>query len=58
VVNGVPMAPESDLNELVPAQSAKEGDVIFVVPRGTSGKLRITYADGSTEIPLPPESPR
>jgi|GEM_PF-2719575 len=53
IVDGVPMAPKSDLNELVAAQSAKEGDVIFVVPRGTTGgKLKITYADGSTEIPL------
>lgn len=59
IVNGVPMAPESGLNELVPAQSAKEGDVIFVVPRGTpGGKLKITYADGSTEIPLALGSPR
>jgi LEA14-like dessication related protein len=59
IVNGVPIAPESTLNEVVPAQSAKEGDVIFVVPRGTTdGKLKITYADESTEIPLALESPR
>ena len=53
VVNDVPMAPENTLNEIVPAQSGKEGEVIFVVPRGTAGgKLKISYSDGSTEIPL------
>ena len=47
IVNGVPMAPESNLNEVVPAQSAKEGDVIFVVPRGTTGgNLKITKPIG------------
>lgn len=59
IVNGVPMAPESNLNEVVPAQSAKEGDVIFVVPRETTGaNLKITYGDDSTEIPLALGSPR
>ncbi len=59
IVNGVPMAPESNLNELVPAQSAKEGNVIFVVPRGTTnGKLKISFGDSSTEIPLDLASPR
>jgi hypothetical protein len=58
IVNGVPMAPGSDLNEVVHAQSAKEGDVIFVLPHGTAGgNLKITYADDSTEIPLALESP-
>jgi hypothetical protein len=59
ILDGVPMAPEGGLNELVPAQSAKEGDVLFVIPRGTTGaKLKITYADDSTEIPLVLKSPR
>jgi hypothetical protein len=59
IVDGVPMAPESNLNELVPAQSAKEGDVLFVVPRGTAGgKLKITHLDRSTEIPLALGAPR
>ena len=53
------MAPESNLNEVVPAQSAKEGDVICVVPRETTGgNLKITYGDDSTEIPLALGSPR
>ena len=59
IVDGVPMAPEGGLNELVAAQSAKEGDVMFVIPRGTtSAKLKITYTDDSTEIPLILKSPR
>lgn len=53
IVNGVPMAPESGLNELVRAESAEEGDVLFVMPQGTFAvTLRITHADESTEIPL------
>jgi len=59
IVDGVPMAPEGGLNELVAAQSAKEGVVMFVIPRGTtSAKLKITYTDDSTEIPLILKSPR
>jgi hypothetical protein len=58
IVNGVPMAPESDLDEVVHAQSAKEGNVIFVLAHGTAGgNLKITYADDSTEIPLALQSP-
>lgn len=53
IVNGVPMAPESGLNELVEVDAAKEGDVKFAVPRGTvAGRLKIRYGDTSTEIPL------
>ncbi len=53
VVDGVPKAPESDLNELVSAQSAKDGEVLFTIPHGSAGaKLKISYADKSTEIAL------
>jgi hypothetical protein len=53
LVDGVPVAPEGGLNELVPGDAAKEGEVIFPIPRGTaSGTLRITYYDNSTDIPL------
>jgi hypothetical protein len=53
LLNGVPMAPESGLNELVRAESAQEGDVLFVIPHGTTeGTLRITHADETTEVPL------
>ena len=59
IVNGVPAAPESELNELVPGHSAKEGDVMFVIPRGTAeAKLKIIYNDDATEIPLELQSTR
>jgi hypothetical protein len=59
LLNGVPMAPESELNELVRAESAGEGDVLFVIPHGTTdGALKITYEDESTEIPLALGPPR
>jgi hypothetical protein len=42
-VNGVPMAPDSGLNELVSAESAQGGTVLFVIPHGTTdGTLKIT----------------
>jgi hypothetical protein len=47
------MAPDGGLNELVPARSAKEGRVKFVIPRGSpDGKLEISYGDDRPEIPL------
>jgi hypothetical protein len=53
IVGGVPIAPESALNELVRAESAQEGDVLFFIPHGAAdGTLKITYGDESTEIPL------
>jgi len=59
MLDGVPTAPNSDLNELVPARSAKEGAVSFVLPRGTaSAKLEISYADEKTLIPLALAGPR
>jgi len=59
IVDGVPLAPEGGLNELVPGQSAKEGDVMFGIPRGTTAAtLKITYIDQSTEIPLNLKAPR
>jgi hypothetical protein len=59
IVDGVPRAPEGGLNELVPGQAAKEGDVLFVIPHGTRrATLKITYGDDSTEIPLHLNSPK
>ena len=53
LVDGVPTAPESGLNELVAGEAAKEGEVIFPVARGTAAAtLKITYYGDSTEIPL------
>jgi hypothetical protein len=59
IVDGVPMAPVGALNDLVPGQSSKEGDVLYVVPRGTPGvTLKITESNASTEIPLNLKSPQ
>src|SRR5262245_35744880 len=53
ILDGVPRAPESGLNELVAGESAKDGDVFFVIPRGTTAvQLRIGIGDKHTEIPL------
>ena len=58
VVNDLPTAPEGTLNELVPAQSAKDGEVVFIVPRGTTaGRLKIEHLNLSTEIPLAFKAP-
>jgi hypothetical protein len=59
MLDGVPMAPQSDLNELVPARSAKEGAVLFVLPRATANaKLEISYGNEQTLIPLALGAPR
>jgi hypothetical protein len=53
LVDTIPRAPDSNLNKLVPAQAAEEGEVTFVVPRAaTAVQLRITYGDEETVIPL------
>lgn len=52
-VDGAPMAPSSELNELVASNSAKEADLSFIVPRtAQAATLKILHADQSTEIPL------
>ena len=52
-VDGVPKAPVSNLNKLVPAQSAEEGVVEFVIPAATQAVvLQVRQADESTEIPV------
>lgn len=59
ILDGAPMAPESNLNELVAARSAKDGTVMFVIPRGTASvNLQIDYADQQTLIPLTLAAPR
>ena len=53
VIDDVPQAPSGSLNEVVDGNAAKEGEVMFVVPRTTStAKLRIQAADEKTDIPL------
>ncbi len=36
-VDGVPTAPESDLDELLRARSAKQGAALFAIPNGAAG---------------------
>jgi hypothetical protein len=53
IVDDAVMAPDNDLDELVPGQSTKEGEVVFVLARGaTAAKLKITHGGDGTEIPL------
>jgi hypothetical protein len=53
LVDGVPRAPISNLNELVPSRSAKEGDVVFVIPEATKSTVLQVWSRGeSTEIPI------
>lgn len=59
MLDGVPTAPESNLNELVPARSAKEGAVLFALPRGTAAvTLEISYGNEQTLIPLALAGPK
>ncbi len=53
LVDDVPRAPTSGLNELVEAQSAKEGDVVFEVPTTENQVvLQISSGDETTKIPF------
>jgi hypothetical protein len=54
VVDGVPRSPANALNELVAAQSAKEGEIVFAVPKtARSLSLKIGNPGRETaEIPL------
>jgi hypothetical protein len=56
LIDGVPRAPDSTLNELVPGGSAKDGDISFEVPDGTQTlALRIVHHDGynvTADVPL------
>lgn len=59
IVDGVPIAPEGGLNELVPGQSAKEGNILFMIPRGLAGAtLTIAHGGERTDIPLALTPPR
>ena len=50
-VDGIPSAPVGNLNKLVPAQSAAEGVVEFVIPAAAQAVvLLVRPADESTEI--------
>jgi hypothetical protein len=58
LVDGVPRAPTSGLNEIVDGQSAKEGDVVFEVPTGENRVVLQISAptpsgtDETTELPF------
>jgi hypothetical protein len=53
IVDNVPRAPTNSLNEVVPADSGKDGDVIFEVPAGTKDVvLQISAGDEKSRIPL------
>jgi hypothetical protein len=53
VMDGVPRAPDNVLDEVVAAESAKDGEVVFALPRGAAGvRLVMSLGDESTEVPL------
>jgi hypothetical protein len=52
IVDDVPLAPDNLLDELVAANSAKEGEVVFEVPIATTHVvLQISSGDEKTQIP-------
>jgi hypothetical protein len=53
LVDSVPRAPTNSLDEVVPADSAKNGDVIFEVPAGTKDVvLQINSGDEKSRLPF------
>ena len=53
-IDGVPQAPSNSLNEVLEAQSAKEGDIIFTIPANAQQAILNIGDPGqaSTQIPL------
>lgn len=54
LIDGTPLAPVSNLNEVVDAQSAKEGEIAFTIPAGTKQVILKIGDPGqaSTQIPF------
>lgn len=53
LVDGVPRAPDSTLNEVVESGAAKDGDLVFSVPwTAQSLALRVTHYGESAELPF------
>jgi hypothetical protein len=53
IVDGVPREPTNSLNEVVGPDSAKEGEVVFELPRGAKDvTLQITSGDDKTRLPF------
>ena len=53
IVGDVPRAPTNSLNEVVDADSAKEGEVVFELPRGAKDvTLQISVGDEKSRLPF------
>jgi hypothetical protein len=53
LIDGIPRAPTSGLNEAVAGEAAKEGEVTFVVPvTARSTVLRVRFGEESADIPV------
>ena len=53
IVDGVPREPTNSLNEVVGPDSAKEGEVVFELPRGARDvTLQISAGDEKTHLPF------
>jgi hypothetical protein len=53
IVDGVPREPTNSLNEVVDSDSAKEGEVVFELPRGAKDvTLQISSGDEKTRLPF------
>lgn len=53
IVDDLPRAPSNSLNEVVPADSGKDGVVIFEVPVGTKEVvLQISSGDEKSRLPF------
>ncbi len=52
LVNGVPRAPDSGLNELVAGRSAKEGTIEFVFPQNARSLVLVIGDDETARLPI------
>ena len=53
LVDGVPRAPISGLNDVVAAHSSRDADFVFLIPAGTpSAALQFWYLGESAKIPV------
>ncbi len=52
LVNGVPRAPDSGLNELVAGRSAKEGAIEFVFPQNARSLVLVIGDDETARLPI------
>jgi len=53
LIDGVPRAPDSTLNEIVDSAASKDGELVWVVPRGAQSlTLRVHHYSESGDLPL------